>query len=98
MADWKVWCPERGETVDDAKQVGRVDRFREAAEYYAEHLAGFSGDPFEQITLHVLNAGDPEGETRQCTVRVDIEPVFVAGSALLLSDLLAIEKKGPDHG
>lgn len=94
---WKVWCPERGETEDDAKQVGsRVcDTFRQAAAYFAEYQAGFSGDPFEEITLHVRHAGDPD--TRVVVVMVEVETVFAAGSVLLLKELeafAALQGKG----
>jgi hypothetical protein len=93
-----VWCPERGETIGDARLVGYDGGFSEVAEYYAKYLAGFNGDPFEQITLHVLNARDPEGYTRQVTVTVEVQPVFSAGSALLVSDLLALREKEADRG
>lgn len=49
---YKCWIPDRGHTVDDARQIERLG-YHEAAQYYAEHYCGFQGDPFSEITVRV---------------------------------------------
>lgn len=71
---FRVWCPDHGHERDDAKRIDARDG-RGAAEYYAENLAGFSGDPFDCIELHVE---DGRGERRVFEVDVEVAPVFVA--------------------
>jgi len=71
MPDYKVWCPDDGETVDDAEVVKGYGATN-AAEGSAERR--WSGaDPFNEITLRVLNDAGAEVEV---VVEVRIEPAF----------------------
>lgn len=51
-AIYKCWIPDRGQTIDDARQMEDVGT-REAATYYARRYCGFDGDPFNDIVVRV---------------------------------------------
>jgi hypothetical protein len=69
----KVWCPDQGETIDDARLLyGSV---RGVAEIYAEK-SWSSGDPFHSIDLRVA---DVDGREYDVTVDVEAVPNFCAG-------------------
>lgn len=74
MATFKAWCPECGETEDDAREVDACD-LRMAAEVYAEkHWK--STDPFSEITVRVASTETDRVWDVEVTVRP--EPVFSA--------------------
>lgn len=81
MAKYWVWVPDRGETRDDAKLVDNAHGLGEAAEYYCKHLAGFNGDPFNDLQVRVALQG--QEIVRDVQVWVEAEPVF---SSSVLAD------------
>ena len=76
MIYW-AWVPDRGETRADAKRIDAVDGMTDAAEFYCEYLAGFSGDPFESLTVRVEAQG-AGGPVRDVRVSVEAVPRFSA--------------------
>lgn len=75
---YRVWCPERGETHADAKCFGSSS-YRGAAEFWAESLAGFCGDPFTEITCVVEEwVWNRYANPKTMRVTVRAEPVFEA--------------------
>lgn len=78
MSQYRVWCPDRGETFADCI-VYPCDDARYAAEQWAQLDAGFDGDPFTQIECIVQRrVGDGWGEPIVFIVMVESEPVFTA--------------------
>lgn len=72
---YRVWCPDRGHTEDDAKLI-TADGVRGAACEYAENHAGFSGDPFSELELLVRSAGS--ALVHRVVVEVEVVPSFHA--------------------
>ena len=71
---YRVWCPDRGQTIDDAKNV--VESFASnAAQEFAEIHADFWGDPFSEINVVVR---DESGNEVGYTVEVRAVPEFHA--------------------
>lgn len=72
---YRVWCPDRGQTEDDAKLI-TADGVRSAASEFAENHAGFSGDPFSELEVLVRAAGSTL--VHHVVVEVEVVPSFYA--------------------
>lgn len=70
---FRVWEPEQGETLADARSIEAQDSMH-AAEVFAESAFN-RGDPFPCIELRVMTSGD---DVYDFTVDVEAEPVFRA--------------------
>lgn len=78
---WLAWCPSQGETESTAslRIPDALERFSDAAEYFAQYLAGFDGDPFDELDVRVLRTIGEERILGDITVTVRCEPHFSAG-------------------
>ena len=82
--DWtrklKCWVPDRGETEESASLCFGTD-VQSVATNYAEHFAGFSGDPFDCLTVRVRAEDNTVWDVE---VEVVAEPVFTAHTAKII--------------
>lgn len=75
------WSPERGETYDDDAKCLDTGWPGQAAARFAERHAGFNGDPFDYLIVHVAEVDDQRnivGKIRVFEVEVRAEPTFWA--------------------
>lgn len=82
MHRYLVWCPDRGHSQEDGVVCGNnpYASHRDAAEQWAHYHAGFDGDPFDEIIVHVREADRDSAPTHEITVTVRADPVFAAVS------------------
>lgn len=91
MAEFKIWCPDLGETEDDAETVRSAFGFEDAAEEGARRIyAECDGSSWANsgMTLHVSHGG----AVHEVRVSVDFDPTFYA------SDKGAIATLGGQDG
>jgi hypothetical protein len=73
---FRVWCPDRGETEDDAREYFSFELdTKGAAERWAELHSGFRGDPWDCLEV-MVREGTAEPVLVELTVHA--EPVFEA--------------------
>jgi len=73
---FRVWCPDRGDTEDDAREYFNLNYdVKDAAERWAEVDSGFNGDPWSHLEV-MVREGKREPVLVELTVRA--EPVFEA--------------------
>lgn len=79
MSKFKCWVPEQGQTEDDGVLVSSMVLWSpsDAAECYAENHAWCSADPFNSITVRVMDV--VSGRVFDVDVGVHPAPVFTAG-------------------
>lgn len=87
IAQWMVWVPERGETEDDARQIGGLDA-EDAARNLAERMCSDDPDNYATfvdrggLTMHVRPCPNPlypgENEVTVLCVTGEASVTFMA--------------------